>query len=66
MLECKIIGAHQQSSKGLRFQSSDGKTTVCLERTNGGSLQIEVNGEWLWLSPNEALIVKKWLNGRES
>jgi hypothetical protein len=55
----KMIGARQRDD--LRFESSDGKTRLGFSYDERGSLQVSINGEWLWLSPEEAKKLTKWI-----
>jgi len=54
-----MIGARQRDD--LRFESSDGKTRLGFSYDERGSLQVSINGEWLWLSPEEAKKLTKWI-----
>lgn len=58
----RMIGTLKKSeSDDLIFSSSDGKSSLSFGFVGSGSLQIELNGEWLWLSPKEANQIADWI-----
>jgi hypothetical protein len=57
----RMIGARSHTSSDLFFRSADGKTTLTFS-PDGESLQVAINGDWLWLSPGEMVRLSRWLD----
>ena len=53
----RVIGA--ATKPNLQFESADGKTVLSFGVTANGSMVVDFNGDWLWLSPKEAKKIKK-------
>ena len=64
----RVIGARQvyEPRKDFRVESSDGSTvlTLCRDKRRG-SVQIDINGDWLWLAPSNVGALRAWLDDFE-
>ena len=49
-----VVGARQHAEDDLQFVSADDQTVLTFSRGSGGTLQVAINGEWLWLTYREA------------